>query len=85
MADASEVNMSELCRCGEPLNHSVNRLVNGQHIKSCPNCSERAGHHVFYRAGEFGQRRMQGTVRIQSWCRGCRAKHPYRLKPVGQC
>lgn len=77
--------MSELCLCGQPLNHSVTLTANGQHLKSCPNCSELAGHHVFYRAGEFGDRRMAGVVRIQSWCRGCRAKHPYKLNAVLRC
>ena len=67
--------MSELCLSGQQLNHSVTLTANGQHLKSCPNGSELAGHHVFYRAGEFGDGRMAGVVRIQSWCRGCRAGH----------
>ncbi|MBW3845061.1 hypothetical protein GPV00_12715 [Aeromonas hydrophila] len=77
--------MTDQCSCGQPLNHSVVFHQNGQKLKSCPNCSEQAGVHVFYRAGEFGFRRMASVTRIQSWCRGCRAKHRYRLDPVRTC
>lgn len=78
--------MSVPCaHCGSPLHRSVERYLDGQYLKSCPKCSEQTGYHVFYRAEEFGERNMDGVIRIQSWCRGCRAKHPYALDVIALC
>lgn len=78
--------MSVPCsHCGLPLHRSVERYLDGQYLKSCPKCSEQTGHHVFYRAEEFGERNMDGIIRIQSWCRGCRSKHPYALDVIARC
>lgn len=42
-------------------------------FKSCPECSRRAGYHIFYRFEDFGMRNMgDGRYIVQSWCPGCR-------------
>ena len=62
--------------CNESLNESV-IIDDGDGspaLKSCPNCSEREGRHVFYRHDAFGYRQMGEHRRVQSWCGPCRSK-----------
>ena len=59
--------------CGRRLSRSVYRGP-ANAMKSCPNCSKKAGRHVFYSADSFGNRTMaDGHVIIQSWCGPCRS------------
>jgi hypothetical protein len=43
-------------------------------VKSCPNCSVEAGHHVFYGYDDFGYRMLNGHETLQSWCMACRSR-----------
>ncbi len=69
--------MPDDCSCGEPLRESVVMTVGSKRLKSCPECSGRAGHHVFYDEASFGVRNMGGgRVIVQSWCPACRGGMP---------
>jgi len=70
--------------CGTPLNESV--VFPQDEVKSCPNCSELAGTHIFYSFEHFGTRWMQGRERLQSWCAACRSdgmEHPQAFMRCG--
>lgn len=61
------------CSCGEPIREAIVMKTANERLKSCPECSGRAGHHVFYREDIFGMRNMgDGREIIQSWCPECR-------------
>lgn len=69
-----------ICRhCGLPLAEAQTR---GDY-KSCPQCSQRCGEHVFYPTIKFGwtERRItdNNPTGIQSWCTRCRGNQhgPY--------
>jgi hypothetical protein len=69
--------------CGESLRVAAYR--DGDRLKSCPQCSARAGRHVFYLLDDFGERRPRGgDPIIQSWCRECREHRPPR-PPAAVC
>ena len=72
--------------CGEPLNESV-IIVDGEGkplLKSCPNCSERDGRHVYFKYEDFGFRMMGEHRRVQSWCAPCRSRQP-APEPAMRC
>lgn len=55
-------------------------------LKSCPECSGRAGHHVFYGEDHFGRRNMgDGREIVQSWCPACRAGTLPDVPPALEC
>ena len=63
------------CRhCGRPLEISLEY----ENDKSCPNCSQKAGEHIFYPKACFGYTQKRVTANnpagIQSWCTRCREK-----------
>ncbi|NHI01815.1 hypothetical protein OJHNALOF_02868 [Oceanimonas sp. MB9] len=61
-------------------NHSSGRL------KSCPQCSNSEGKHVFYAYESFGMRTMEdGSTIVQSWCPGCRSNAKPQTQPIATC
>lgn len=64
----------DFCRgCHESLVESIEIKNNFGCFKSCPECSRRAGYHIFYVYEDFGMRNMgDGRCIVQSWCPGCR-------------
>lgn len=72
--------------CKAPLNESLYALDNGVEYKSCPRCSENAGHHIFYKSSYFGIRDMgDGRSIIQSYCPSCRAGQHPAIAPSFTC
>lgn len=72
--------MKALCKyCQRPLEDA--QVYGG--YKSCPQCSQNAGEHIFYAGSNFGWTEKRVTSKnvdgIQSWCARCRAhkKGPY--------
>ena len=62
------------CPCGELLHISLSGTSeSGLQTKSCPECSRRAGHHVYHLLDQFGRRERDGVLFAQSWCKACRA------------
>ncbi len=48
----------------------LNRSYYLGQLKTCPQCSQQAGQHVYLPLSAFG-RRCRGRY-VQSWCRTCR-------------
>lgn len=72
--------------CQRPLRESIKFEQNGQIYKSCPECSGNAGHHVFYRLDDFGDRDMgNGRIIPQSWCPACRSDLLPLVSPALTC
>jgi hypothetical protein len=72
--------------CAGDLDESLVAEINGEILKSCPSCSRVAGHHVFYRYGEFGTRNMgDGRHIVQSWCPSCRFSEQPALDAFYEC
>ena len=75
-----------ICSCGAPIRESLTIITRTARLKSCPQCSGRAGHHVFYREGTFGMRNMGGGREIiQSWCPECRGGNQPTRRPDYEC
>ncbi|CQD39702.1 Uncharacterised protein [Yersinia enterocolitica] len=51
--------MAKCSGCDASLSDSLIAEEEGEVYKSCPSCSERVGHHVFYRYDDFGMRDMR--------------------------
>lgn len=78
--------MDRCSSCSEPLRDSLYEELEGQEYKSCPKCSADAGHHVFYRIEEFGDRDMgDGRHIVQSWCQACRSELKPSIPPSFTC
>ncbi len=78
--------MNNQCSCSNQLNESQYIDFNGATYKSCPSCSVREGHHVFYRFEDFGLRDMgDGRVLCQPWCPSCRNQQTPALIPAFSC
>lgn len=78
--------MSKCGSCAKPLRRSLKVMREGVSLKSCPECSGRAGYHVFYRLEDFGDREMEdGRIIPQSWCPACRADVPSSISPFIVC
>lgn len=76
----------KICSCGTALRKSLSMEKEGKNLKSCPRCSGKAGHHVFYDDRCFGQRNMgDGNIIIQSWCPECRRKKSSTIRPIHEC
>jgi len=78
----------EKCSCDELLNESITMTLTSkpQRLKSCPNCSTAAGHHVFYLEDTFGKRDMgDGRILVQSWCPECRVHRTVTQSAVYKC
>lgn len=74
------------CSCGEPIREGIVMTTATGRLKSCPECSGRAGHHVFYREDTFGMRDMSdGREIIQSWCPECRGGNRPTQAPAYEC
>jgi adenosine deaminase len=71
--------------CGERLDRSLHRNIDGRAIKSCPHCSTMAGYHVFYFMEDFGERVVDGEAYDQSWCLPCRSKDKPKASPACVC
>lgn len=78
--------MEDICSCGKPLRDAITLERDDGVLKSCPECSGRAGRHVFYREDDFGTRDMgDGRVIPQSWCPTCRSDSIPSTRPAFEC
>ena len=78
--------MSKCSHCVQSLEDSQTMATEPNRLKSCPRCSQRAGHHVFYRETIFGTRDMgDGRIIIQSWCPECRSDQTSTRQPDYTC
>ncbi|HHW4627650.1 TPA: hypothetical protein ACUW8I_001265 [Yersinia enterocolitica] len=78
--------MAKCSGCDASLSDSLIAEEEGKVYKSCPSCSEKVGHHVFYRYDDFGMRDMgDGRYIVQSWCPDCRFKEPPVLQVSFEC
>lgn len=75
-----------ICSCGEAIRESIVTNDDSGRFKSCPECSGRAGHHVFYPEKSFSMREMgDGRYIVQSWCPECRAGNPTTMEAAYEC
>lgn len=78
--------MSACSGCGSSLIDSQEIELDGVTYKSCPNCSNNAGKHIFYRYEDFGMRNMgDGRHIVQSWCPSCRSDENPSLEVEFTC
>lgn len=79
--------MTVNCVCGASLKYAQYfKDKFGNEHKTCPKCSQNAGHHVFYPIETFHERDMgDGRVIVQSHCSSCRSYLPPKEIPSFEC